>query len=109
MAPADKLPPLLPQFGSLDQIDREVTGDLPDLDATDQSERVVDAIRATSADTEEDIAEMAADEAMTRRALDLLRCSRIRLTTAKAVKVGTRAGPFLKVYSRRWMVSMMAA
>lgn len=42
------------------------------LDATEQSERVVDAIRATTADTEEDIAEMAADEAMTRRALDLL-------------------------------------
>ena len=42
------------------------------LDATDQSERVVDAIRATATDTEEDIAEMAGDEAMTRRALDLL-------------------------------------
>lgn len=42
------------------------------LDATDQSERVVDAIRATAADTEEDIAEMEANEAMTRRALDLL-------------------------------------
>jgi hypothetical protein len=42
------------------------------LDATGQSERVVDAIRATATDTEEDIAEMAADEAMTRRALDLL-------------------------------------
>ena len=38
------------------------------LDATDQSERVVDAIRATATDTEEEIAEMAADEAMTRRA-----------------------------------------
>jgi hypothetical protein len=33
---------------------------------------VVDAIRATTTDTEEDIAEMATDEAMTRRALDLL-------------------------------------
>jgi hypothetical protein len=42
------------------------------LDANDQSERVVDAIRATATDTEEDIADMAADEAMTRRALDLL-------------------------------------
>jgi hypothetical protein len=42
------------------------------LDATDQSERVVDAIRATAADTDEDIAEMTADEAMTRRALHLL-------------------------------------
>jgi hypothetical protein len=46
------------------------------LDATDQSERVVDAIRATATDTEEDIAEMAADEAMTRRALDLLSTKR---------------------------------
>lgn len=42
------------------------------LDATGQSERVVDAIRATADDTAEDIAEMEADEAMTRRALDLL-------------------------------------
>ena len=42
------------------------------LDAIDQSERVVDAIRATATDTEEEIAGMAADEAMTRRALDLL-------------------------------------
>lgn len=42
------------------------------LDATNQSERVVDAIRATVTDTEEHIAEMAADEAMTRRALELL-------------------------------------
>ena len=42
------------------------------LDAKGQSERVVDAIRATAADTEEDIADMTADEAMTRRALDLL-------------------------------------
>ena len=42
------------------------------LDTTGQSERVVDAIRATAADTDEDIADMEADEAMTRRALDLL-------------------------------------
>jgi hypothetical protein len=42
------------------------------LDATYPSERVVDAIRATATDTEEDIAEMAADEARTRRALSLL-------------------------------------
>jgi hypothetical protein len=42
------------------------------LDAPGQSERVIDAIRATAADTEEDMAEMAADEAMTRRALKLL-------------------------------------
>ena len=42
------------------------------LDATDQSERVVDAIRATAADTDDDIREMNEDEAMTRRALHLL-------------------------------------
>jgi hypothetical protein len=42
------------------------------LDATDQSERVVDAIRATAGDTDDDIREMDEDEAMTRRALDLL-------------------------------------
>ncbi len=42
------------------------------LDTTGQSERVVDAIRATAADTEEDIADMTVDEAMTHRALDLL-------------------------------------
>jgi hypothetical protein len=46
------------------------------LDATDQSERVVDAIRATADDTAQDIAEMGADEAMTRRALDLLNSTR---------------------------------
>jgi hypothetical protein len=42
------------------------------LDATDQSERVIDAIRATTKDTEENIQEMEDDEAMTRRALELL-------------------------------------
>jgi hypothetical protein len=46
------------------------------LDATDQFERVVDAIRATADDTAEAIAEMEEDEAMTRRALDLLDSSR---------------------------------
>src|SRR6476469_10413066 len=42
------------------------------LDTTGQSERVVDAIRATVADTREAMTDMAADETMTRRALDLL-------------------------------------
>jgi hypothetical protein len=42
------------------------------LDTTGQSERVVDAIRASAADTEDDMADVAADEAMTRRALELL-------------------------------------
>jgi hypothetical protein len=41
------------------------------LDTSGQSERVVDAIRAT-ADTEAEIADMQADEAMTRCALELL-------------------------------------
>ena len=42
------------------------------LDSTQQSEDIGDAIRATLAGTDEDIAAMEADEAMTRRALDLL-------------------------------------
>ena len=46
------------------------------LDAAEQSERVVDAIRAPAANTEEDIREMRDDEAMTTRALDLLRSHR---------------------------------
>src|SRR5271170_6873934 len=46
------------------------------LEAAEQSERVVDAIRATAANTEEDIREMRDDEAMTLRALNLLRSRR---------------------------------
>jgi hypothetical protein len=42
------------------------------LDATDQSEQVVDAIRATEADTDADVEDIRNDEAMVRRALDLL-------------------------------------
>jgi hypothetical protein len=42
------------------------------LNTTVQSESAVDAVRATAADTNEDMADMEADEAMTRRALDLL-------------------------------------
>ncbi|MGH6845939.1 MAG: hypothetical protein ACREC0_00445 [Methylocella sp.] len=42
------------------------------LDAGDTSEWVVDAIRATKSDNRADIANMTADEALTRRALDLL-------------------------------------
>jgi hypothetical protein len=42
------------------------------LDTTGQSERVVNAIRATARDTDDDIAETETDEAMTRRALELL-------------------------------------
>jgi hypothetical protein len=57
---------------TLEPYRKTVKAALVHLDATDQIERVVDAIRATVTDTEADIAEMAADEAMTRRALDLL-------------------------------------
>ena len=42
------------------------------LGATGESEHVVDAIRATDSDTEADMRELDEDEAMTRRALDLL-------------------------------------
>jgi hypothetical protein len=42
------------------------------LGSSGQSERVVDAIRATPTETEEDIRDMREDEAMTRRALELL-------------------------------------
>jgi ParB-like chromosome segregation protein Spo0J len=42
------------------------------LDAPGETECVIDAIRATAADTKEDLADVAADEAMTRRALELL-------------------------------------
>jgi len=42
------------------------------LDTTGKSERLVDDICATAADTEEDVREMLDDEAITRQALDLL-------------------------------------
>ncbi len=58
--------------GTLNSYRETVKVALVHLDATDQSERVVDAIRATAAETEEDVREMQVDEAMTRRALDLL-------------------------------------
>src|ERR1700758_4359769 len=41
------------------------------IDATDGSEDVAEAIRATEADTEEDVRDIQEDEAMTRQALDL--------------------------------------
>jgi hypothetical protein len=42
------------------------------LDAADQSQRVVDAIRATASDTEDDVRELQDDEEITRRAHKLL-------------------------------------
>ena len=62
--------------GTLDSYHETVKVALVHLDATEQSERVIDAIRATADDTAQDIAEMEADEAMTRRALDLLGSTR---------------------------------
>lgn len=58
--------------GTLGSYRETVKVALVHLDVTNETERVVDAIRATAADTEEEIAEMEADEAMTHRALDLL-------------------------------------
>lgn len=54
--------------GTLASYPETVKVALVHLDTTGQSERVVDAIRATAADTDEDIAEMETDEAMTRAA-----------------------------------------
>ena len=45
---------------------------LAHLDVSDESESAGDAVRATAPDTDEDMADMEADEAITRRALDLL-------------------------------------
>jgi len=54
-------------------LDREtVRVALVHLDTDGRSERVADAIKATVADTQEAMTDMAADEAMTRRALELL-------------------------------------
>jgi hypothetical protein len=49
---------------------------LAHLDATNPSERVIDAIRATASDTEKDACDMQDDETMTRHALDLLNSRR---------------------------------
>jgi hypothetical protein len=63
------------------------------LDTPGQSERVVDAIRATAADTEADMAEMTADEAMTRRALELLgsKCNDAYEAALTALREDTQA------------------
>jgi hypothetical protein len=46
------------------------------IDATDGSEDVAEAIRATAADTEDAVRDMQEDEAMTRQALELLNSRR---------------------------------
>ena len=63
------------------------------LDANGQSERVVDAIRTTAAATEDDIADVAADEAMARHALELLNSKRNDAyeAAAAALREDTRA------------------
>src|SRR6516165_1724105 len=58
--------------GTLEPYRDTVKSALVHLDDKGQSECVIDAIRATAADTEEDLADVVADEAMTRRALKLL-------------------------------------
>jgi hypothetical protein len=58
--------------GTLRPYRETVKAALVHLDATQQFEKVIDAIRATPAETEKDLAGLEEDEAMTRRALDLL-------------------------------------
>lgn len=62
--------------GTLDSYRKTVKLALVHLDTSGQSERVVDAIRATVADTQQEMTDMAADEAMTRDALELLGSNR---------------------------------
>jgi len=61
---------------TLDPWRATVKAALVHLDATDQSERVIDAIRANSEKTAEDVVEMEEDEEMTRHALKLFSSSR---------------------------------
>src|SRR6516162_7482365 len=70
------------------------------LGATDQSERVVDAIRATGDETQEEIREMEEDEAMTHRALELL--SSRRNDRYEAALAALRAD------TRDWWADMLA-
>lgn len=58
--------------GTLSPYRETVKAALVHLDAVGESERVVDAIRATATDTENDIIDMMADETSTHRAIDLL-------------------------------------
>jgi pimeloyl-ACP methyl ester carboxylesterase len=58
--------------GTLSSYRETVKMALVHLDSPDQSERVVDAIRASAADTDEDIRDMQEDEAVTHRAIKLL-------------------------------------
>jgi hypothetical protein len=62
--------------GALEPYRKTAEVALVHLEATNESEDVTDAVRATAADTEEDARALQEDEAMTRRALDLLACRR---------------------------------
>lgn len=70
------------------------------LRATDRSEAAADAIRASASDTEQDLREMENDEAMTRRALDLLGSGRKGAYEA--------ALPALRADTREWWEDMLA-
>jgi len=61
---------------ALEPYRKTVKAALVHLDTTDQSERVADAIRSTAVDTANDLADMEADEAMTRRSLEILGSAR---------------------------------
>jgi hypothetical protein len=58
--------------GTLDPNGETVKAALVHLDAAEQSERVVDAIRATSRDTQDDIRDILDNESVTRHALKIL-------------------------------------
>jgi len=58
--------------GALSPLQGTVKSALAHLGATGESSQTVDAVRATAEDTAADLADLEADEAMTRRALDLL-------------------------------------
>ena len=58
--------------GALSPLQGTVKSALAHLGATGESSQTVDAVRATAEDAAADLADLEADEAMTRRALDLL-------------------------------------
>ena len=60
--------------------------------ATGQSERVLEALQATSADTEQEIREVEEDEAMTRTALDLLGSLRLTLMRRRSPRSARTRG-----------------
>jgi hypothetical protein len=71
------------------------------LGSTQQIEKVIDAIRATPVDTAEAIADLEDDEAMTKRALDLLRAGK-----AKAYENGLAA---LREDTREWWEDVLTS